>query len=82
MNFLNVLQDKIFPFFIIIIIIFDFYILGDMTIRAPGVNNNNEIIARSPLALFWNKNLGFQFQITDGDVNHNGDWAEATINSV
>eukprot|EP01112_Ceratiomyxa_fruticulosa_P017225 TRINITY_DN532_c0_g1_i3.p1 TRINITY_DN532_c0_g1~~TRINITY_DN532_c0_g1_i3.p1 ORF type:complete len:724 (-),score=135.93 TRINITY_DN532_c0_g1_i3:192-2363(-) len=53
---------------------------GEVTFSAPA--NTNPVTAGAALSLFWNKQISFQFQITDGDgVNANA-WGTANINSA
>eukprot|EP01112_Ceratiomyxa_fruticulosa_P008658 TRINITY_DN2241_c0_g2_i2.p1 TRINITY_DN2241_c0_g2~~TRINITY_DN2241_c0_g2_i2.p1 ORF type:complete len:742 (-),score=106.05 TRINITY_DN2241_c0_g2_i2:221-2446(-) len=52
---------------------------GSISLTSPA--NTNPVTAGAPLALFWNKDLSFQFQITDGDVTNQFAWGTANVNS-
>eukprot|EP01112_Ceratiomyxa_fruticulosa_P021050 TRINITY_DN732_c0_g2_i1.p1 TRINITY_DN732_c0_g2~~TRINITY_DN732_c0_g2_i1.p1 ORF type:complete len:719 (+),score=108.41 TRINITY_DN732_c0_g2_i1:106-2262(+) len=53
---------------------------GEISLTAPKLTT--PVTAGSPLALFWNKSLSFQFLVTDGDVLNANTWGIATIKSV
>eukprot|EP01112_Ceratiomyxa_fruticulosa_P009900 TRINITY_DN25_c0_g1_i3.p1 TRINITY_DN25_c0_g1~~TRINITY_DN25_c0_g1_i3.p1 ORF type:complete len:633 (-),score=146.29 TRINITY_DN25_c0_g1_i3:78-1910(-) len=55
---------------------------GEITLTSPSSNNQSPVTAGPPLALFWNKDLSFQFEITDGDIDNANVWGTASINSV
>eukprot|EP01112_Ceratiomyxa_fruticulosa_P016787 TRINITY_DN5118_c0_g2_i1.p1 TRINITY_DN5118_c0_g2~~TRINITY_DN5118_c0_g2_i1.p1 ORF type:complete len:904 (+),score=169.72 TRINITY_DN5118_c0_g2_i1:131-2713(+) len=53
---------------------------GEISLTSPNLLTT-PISPGAPLALFWKKDLGFQFEITDGDVNRQNAWGTASINS-
>eukprot|EP01112_Ceratiomyxa_fruticulosa_P009899 TRINITY_DN25_c0_g1_i2.p1 TRINITY_DN25_c0_g1~~TRINITY_DN25_c0_g1_i2.p1 ORF type:complete len:842 (-),score=161.46 TRINITY_DN25_c0_g1_i2:78-2603(-) len=55
---------------------------GEITLSSPSNTNKTPVTAGTPLTLFWNKDLSFQFEITDGDIDNANVWGTASINSV